>query len=170
MISKYPDSTKRSTSSRLDALRSWSTSTVGTVVTSVLTAKPKTGIWTIGATKKTGIIWRSRRICRNSLTITRQSTRTSGLPPREARRGERHRGDAVQDEGADLRPVGREALALEDDPAQDHEEVAGGNQVGDDLQPHRHDPDLEDEAGEQDRRQHRGDQAGLERERLGGGG
>jgi hypothetical protein len=57
------------------ALLSWSTSTIGTLVTSVLTAKPKTVIWTTGATKMIGIIRRSRRIWRNSLTITCQTTR-----------------------------------------------------------------------------------------------
>jgi hypothetical protein len=59
------------------ALLSWSTRTMGTFVTSVFTAKPKIVIWTTGATKMTGIIRRSRRIWRNSLTITRQTTRMS---------------------------------------------------------------------------------------------
>ena len=83
--SKYPERSKRLTRSRLVALRSWSTSTVGTSRTSVLTAKPKTVICTTGATKMTGIILRSRRICRNSLTMTRHRTRTLQASRRASR-------------------------------------------------------------------------------------
>ena len=47
------------------------------------------------------------------MTITRQSTCTSGLPPGEAQRGERHHGQGEEDQGPHLRPVGGDALALE---------------------------------------------------------
>ena len=86
-----------STSSRLAALRSWSTSTVGTLVTSVLTAKPNTTSWTTGATKITGIILVSWRSCRNSLTITRhrhvhaQPPAAPGAPRRASARRRRRR-------------------------------------------------------------------------------
>ena len=58
---------------------------MGTFVTSVFTAKPKTVICTTGATKMTGIIRRSRRIWRNSLTMTCQTTRIAQASRRTSR-------------------------------------------------------------------------------------
>src|SRR5262245_37584630 len=158
---------KRATRSRLAAVRSWSTSTVGTRVTSVLAAKPKTSTCTTGATKMIGIILWSCLSCRNSLTITRHSTRMgSGLPPREARRAQHDHGEAVDEERHGPWPVGEEGLGLQDDAGQDDGEVAVRDEVGDGLEPGRHHADLEDETGQQDRGEHRRDEPRLERERL----
>src|SRR5574340_114719 len=86
-------------------------------------------------------------------TILGRGLCTSGHPLLEAQRGEREQQCAQDRERGELRPQHVDAAALEEYPANDHEEVAQWIDERDPLRRLRHVGDRKHEAGQQHRGQ-----------------
>src|SRR4051812_14031835 len=135
---KLGDASKRLTSSRLACERSASATTIGTFLMSVVAAYARRNNWRIGAMMTIANSLGSWRSSISSFQMRNRMRCMSAPLAAQPHRGQEQDDTRIDRERHELRPDHLESHAFEDDAAEGHEKVLGGDDVGDRLEECRH--------------------------------